>query len=227
MFQLTEKDSFPFVEDSADRHSRLCAQTVGGDKYAAKIKGPYDNLILKLAIRKAANKNVSASGDVIWLYNEALNNVIRKVQGRAKEYDKQNLGANTTTFLFTDGNITPLIELKVEIKPEKVHALSFKLNSLGSTHTLFPLAKEVDEAVDNLSAKLKLREDAKDVYSAANTDAYVAKVALVNQYNANFFDAAHDVNKEYAERLFPHTPRRSDDDDDNTGNSSGGTNGGK
>lgn len=227
MLQLTEKDSFPFVEDCTDRHVRLCAQTIGGEKYAAKIKVPYDNLNSKLVNRKAASKNVSAAGDVIWLHNEELNNVIRKVQGRAKEYDKQHLGANTTIFLLPDGNITPIIELKVEEKPVKVNAISLKLVSLGNTHTLFPLAAEVDLAVNNLTDKLKLREDAKTLYSAANTEAYVAKVALVNQYNANYFDAAHDVNKEYAEKLFPHITRHPDDDDDNTGNPSGGTTGGK
>lgn len=217
MFQLTDKDSFPFVDDSVDRHVRLCAQIVGGDKYSAAINVPYDNLIGKLDARKKARRNVSGAIDIIELHNDAVNSVIRKVQGRAKEFDSANLGAKTAVFLLPNGNITPVIEEKTKDKPEKAHEIALKISSLGNTHTLFPLAAELDEAANALTAKLKLKGDAEKAYLTANTEAYVAKVALVKQYNANYFDAAHDVSKEYAEKLFPRIIRRPDNDDKDNG----------
>lgn len=203
MYHLTENDSFPFVKDAAERHIRLCHQNKGGDKYATLIQGVVDNLSTKLTVRDTARKAVSSAGDTAWLADRMLDDVIRKFQGRAKEYDLANPGSNTLNLVLPEGNITSLINEPLEEEPTKANAVALKIKSLGETHTLYPLAAEIESAVTVCNEKLKIRNEAEKAFSEATAIAEIAKAAVVEQYNNTYHKAASEVDKNYAEKLFP------------------------
>lgn len=203
MYHLTDNDSFPFVKDAAERHVRLCFQNIGGEKYATAMEAPLAALVAKIDTRELARQAFSRTGDTAWLADRMLDDLIRKLLGRAKEYDTAHPGSHTQQLLFPGGNITELINEPLEVEPGKANQVSLKIKTLGSTHPLYPIAAEMDAAVDNVNAKLKLRDDAQKVYDEADAAAEVAKVAVAKQYNNNYHTAASDVDKYYAEKLFP------------------------
>ncbi|KOH46428.1 hypothetical protein [Sunxiuqinia dokdonensis] len=203
MFRLTDDDSNPRVEDAAERHMRLCDQLPGGDKYKQLILPFFDEFLLKKQVKKAARSAVNTALDATRLADRFLDDVIRKVHGRSKEYDNEHLGSNTQVFLFPNGNITSLVAAPMAESPAKAHEVSVKLVSLGAEHTLYPLAAEIDAAVDRYNEKLVSQDEAAIADGNAKTALYIAKTALVKQYNDNFHLAAVDFDKEYAERLYP------------------------
>jgi hypothetical protein len=203
MYHLTDNDSFPFVKDAAERHIRLCHQNIGGDSYTAAVEAPLTDLSTKLNTRELARKAVSNAGDTAWLADRMLDDILRKLQGRAKEYDLANPGSHTLELLLPKGNISDLINETLEEEPGKAHQVALKIKTLGSTHPLYTIAAEIDAAVDNCNAKIKLRDDAQKVYDEANASAEVAKVALIKEYNNNYHKAASDVDRYFAEKLFP------------------------
>ena len=203
MYHLTEKHSFPFVSSATIRHIHISMQVPGGDKYANRIQPIYNDFLAKMTARENALQVVAFATDTVWLFDGYLDDELRRIKGRCEEYDNLHAGSSTVTYVFPDGNISGIIREDVEIEPSKAHEVSLKIAALGAEHELFPLAAELQTAADNSTAKITLRKSAENLYKDANVAAVLAKVAVVNQYNANFFAAGNDLNKKYAESLFP------------------------
>jgi hypothetical protein len=203
MIKLTDDDSVPRVEDAVERHMRLCSQNPGGDKYKTIILPSYNDIEAKILAHKLAAKNASGALDSIRLSNSVLNDVIRDVQCRAKEYDRNNAGSHMADIIFPGGNITPIISTSDEYEPELAHGVAQRILSLGKDHALYSNAATIETAVTVCKAALAQRKVADDATTDAWTALILSKNALGERYNANYFLAATDVNKEYAEKLFP------------------------
>jgi hypothetical protein len=88
-------------------------------------------------------------------------------------------------------------------EPEEAEQIASKIESMGEENLLFPLAAEIREAVE------KCRQAAKDyaanlqTISGLQTEVELRKVNLSRQYAHNYFQAASEFGKNYAEKLFP------------------------
>jgi hypothetical protein len=203
MVRLTEDDSVPRVEDATERHMRLCAQTAGGEKYQKEIEPYYDALEVKITEHKTAQKNNTGALDIERLNKSILNDCLRDLQGRSKEFDRNHPGSNTVTFLFPDGNISSVVNLSDSDAPKEVHSITQKIISLGADHTLYPFAAQIETLIGKCKISLTNRETLAQAESDANTELVISKIALVNKYNGDFFVAASDVDKNFAEKLYP------------------------
>ena len=83
------------------------------------------------------------------------------------------------------------------------HSIAQKVIALGQDHELFPFAAKIEDAVANCRTVLAQQVNALQNDGDAKTALSISKVALVEQYNANYFLAATDVDKDFAEGLFP------------------------
>jgi hypothetical protein len=68
---------------------------------------------------------------------------------------------------------------------------------------LYPYAAKIESAVADCKDALAQQVAATRAEGDANTALVISKVALVRQYNAIYFTAASDVDKNYAEKLYP------------------------
>jgi hypothetical protein len=203
MVSLSENDSNPRVKDATERHMRLCNQNPKAEKYKLLIQPCYNDFEVKRIKLEEAQKDVNSAQDIVWLYVGALDILLRNLNGRAKEYDRNNLGSNTLGMLFPGGNITNVTSLSKKEIPDAAHAVAQKVIALGHTHELYPFAAKIEEAVTNCRSALAQQVKAIQNMGDAKTALNISKIAVVRQYNANFFIAAGDVNKEFAEKLFP------------------------
>jgi hypothetical protein len=182
---------------------RLCTQVPGGEKYGTSILPSYNDMMAKKAALKAAKKNVNSALDSVILFDTGLDDILRDVQGKAEAYDRKHPGSNTATLIFPNGNITPIITMPNEDEPEAAHGIAQKIQSLGAEHELYPNAALIEAAVVKCQTALKGRIDATTAHGEADTALYISKIMLVRKYNANYFVAANDVDKNFAEKLFP------------------------
>lgn len=203
MIRLSENDSVPRVEDGAERHMRLCNQTPNAEKYKAAILPHYNDFEEKIAKLRATEKEVSFAQDTVWLYDGALDNTLRDLGGRAKEFDRNNPGSNTAILLFPGGNISSIVTMPDKEEPDAAHSIAQKVVALGESHELYPYAAKIESAVADCRTALAQQVTAIQNQGDAKTALSISKVALVRQYNANYFVAASDVDKAFAEKLFP------------------------
>lgn len=216
MVRLSEDDSPARVEDATERHMRLCSQVKGGDKYRSLILPFYNDMVESRSSLDSLKKQVVASQDTIILRDSFLDDLIRDAQGRVKEFDRKNPGSNLLSLIFPGGIITPVITMPYHDEPATAHGIAMKIRSLGETHTLYPLAAEIDEAVEDCNLALKAEEGAIRAEGEGNIQLTLTKIKLVRQYNNNYFIAGNDVDKNYAEKLFPklrNTGKKEDDTD--------------
>jgi hypothetical protein len=203
MVRLSENDSNPRVKDATERHMRLCNQNPKAEKYKQLIQSCYNDFEVKRIKLEEAQKDVNSAQDIVWLFDGVLDNLLRNLNGRAKEYDRNNLGSSTVVMLFPGGNITSVTTLPDKEEPDAAHAIAQKVIALGDTHELYPFAAKIEEAVTNCRSALAQQVKAIQNMGDAKTALNISKIALVRQYNANYFVAAGDINKEFAEKLFP------------------------
>jgi hypothetical protein len=148
-------------------------------------------------------KEVNFAQDMIWLHDTGLDNVLRDLNGRPNEFDRNLPGSNTVTLLFPGGNISNIVTLPNKEEPDAAHGIVQKVVSLGPSHELFPFAAKIEEAVALCLTALTNHVIAIQNLGDAITALGISKVALVRQYNASYFIAAADVDKEFAENLNP------------------------
>ncbi|HEX3006918.1 MAG TPA: hypothetical protein VHO90_04820 [Bacteroidales bacterium] len=202
MVRLTDDDSYPRVEDASERHMRLCTQNVNGQKYSNLLKLFYDDFEEKSTAYKKAAKESTFAFDTGKLRNAELDGVLRDVNGRAKEYDRNHPGNSLEKMLFPDG-LTEVVDMPDAAEPEEARSISQKIKSLGAEHVLFPYAALLDAAITACETAFTGIVTANKAEGNAKTDFEITKLKLVKQYNDNFFIAAHDNGKFYAEKLFP------------------------
>lgn len=203
MVQLSEDDSVPRVDDGSYRHMRLCTQVPNADKYGKNLLPTYNDLMAKKAALKTAQRNWNSALDTVKLFDTGLDDLLRDVQGKAQEYDRNHPGSNTAKLIFPGGNITPIVTMPDAEEPEAAHGLALKIKSLGAEHVLYPLAALIEAAVDKCKTALLQQTAATTALGEASTALAISKLTLVRKYNANYFVAANDVDKNFAEKLFP------------------------
>lgn len=214
MTSLFERDSIPRVLDAAERCMRLCRQNRNADKYEKSLIPSYNDMMEKNQQRIKAGNDCTAAYDLVRLFDLNLDDCLRKVHSRSKEYDRENPGSSTLTMLFPKGNITPVITMPLDEEPDEAEQIAQKLTALGEQHPLYPLAKEIIDAVADCRKALKAQEEVTKVYYQTRTAAELSKLALIRQYNGMYFVAASEVGKSFAERLFPQLSASSRTDDD-------------
>ena len=203
MVRLTEKDSVPRVEDAVERNMRLCTKNLNGEKYKAPLVPLYNDFREKKAKVEAAQKEVNFAQDAVWLYDDVLDNGLRDLNGRAKEFDRNNQGSKTASLLFPKGNVTGIVTLPYNEEPDVAQSIAQKVVSLGEGHELYPFAAKIETAVADCRKALADQVTAIRNLGMTKTDLQLSKIKLIRQYNANYFIAATDVDKDFAEKLFP------------------------
>jgi hypothetical protein len=190
-------------QNASRRHMKLCRQNKKGETFIDKIKPAYIDLETKGNILKQVQDDRLDANDTVRLKDLFLDDELRKLHNRSKEYDRENPGENVAKLLFPNGNISSVITTSNSKQPQLVAQITKKVKSFGSDHALYPFAKSIDIHVNECNDALAAHEECIKAVNTAKTEVELAKAELRRIYNANYFDAASKFGKSYAERLFP------------------------
>ncbi len=202
MNYLKEYDSPEKVENGTMRHISLCRQTPGGEKFESLMKPVFGDFQLKRTALQMAGNNKDMATDIVYLCIGTLDDNIRKVQARAKEFDRENM-TEITAMIFPKGNISDIVNAPIRKEPDLALVIAQKIESLGNAHALYPLAAEIRAQVEKCKAAFADEAEKIKLVGQAEVEVTLAKLAVIKQYSSNYFIAAQDHGKQYAENLFP------------------------
>jgi hypothetical protein len=213
---LYRHDSVALHKRLVRRHIRLCGQIQGGAPYAQAIQPKLDNLIQKEQVLAVADETYENTYDDLILKDAELDNGVRTLFERSKQYDRDN-GGRISVLLFPDLTFSDIVNMPYSEEPKKVQSLIQKLETLGQGHELYPLISFLQQRVDAVNAALEARKQAAETIRRCQVDEELAKNDLRTQYEANYLDARKSLGRQIAESLFPKgTPRSPKKQEENT-----------
>jgi hypothetical protein len=218
---LYERQSTDAHLNAVRRHMRLCRQVKGGEQYAARIEAYQKDLEERQKITIKAIQDKESASDDVTLYDTDLDNSIRTLHEKCKQFDRDNTGRPVLNQLFTDGKLSTIIYAHVENEPDMADQLLTRLAALGASHPLNEQSPAIKTNIEKCRAALSIYHDAIKLQKAAEAVEEISKSNLRRQYEFNFLDLSKELGKNAANRLFPvisSSSRTSPDEGDN-GNS--------
>jgi hypothetical protein len=189
------------------RHIRLCGQVKGGAPYAQAIQPKLDHLLQAEQALSAADEMSENAYDDLILKDSELDNAVRTLFERSKQYDREN-GGNVSVLLFPDLTFSDIIYISYSEEPKKVSSLIQKLESLEQGHELRSLIDVLQQKVDAVNAALDARQQAAGNIRRCEVEVELAKNEIRAQYETNYLDARKLLGKQIAESLFPKVATR-------------------
>jgi hypothetical protein len=204
---IYKQDTLALHKRLTRRHIRLCGQIKGGASYAQAIQPKLNALLQTEQASAAADEVYENTYDDLVLKDAELDNGVRTLFERSKQYDRDN-GGNISVLLFPDLTFSDIVNMPYSEEPKKVQSLIQKLETLEQGHELRPLINFLQQRVDAVNVALEARKQAADNIRRCQVDEELAKNDLRAQYEANYLDARKLLGKQIAESLFPKIVRR-------------------
>jgi hypothetical protein len=204
---IYKQDTLALHKRLTRRHIRLCGQIIGGATYAQAIQPKLNALLQTEQMSTAADEAYENTYDDLVLKDAELDNGVRTLFERSKQYDRDN-GGHISVLLFPDLTFSDIVNMPYSEEPKKIQSLIQKLETLEQGHELRPLISILQQRVDAVNAALEARKQAADNIRRSQVDEELAKNDLRVQYEANYLDARKLLGKQIAESLFPKILRR-------------------
>jgi len=215
---LYERQSTDIQLNATRRHMRLCRQIKGGETYAARIETYQKDLEEKQKITDKARLEKESAYDDVILNDKDLDNSIRTLYEKCKQYDRDNTGRPVLNQLFTDGKLSTIIYAHVENEPDMADQLLARLAALGANHVLNEQSPAIKASIDKCRTVLVVYHNAIKLQKDAEAAEEISKSNLRRQYEFNYLDLSKELGKNAANRLFPvisSSSRTSPDESDN------------
>ena len=215
---LYERQSTDLHLNAAHRHMRLCRQIKGGEPYATRMEPYVNELTEKQKITGKAKLDKEIAYDDVILNDNDLDNTIRTLSEKCKQYDRENPGRPVLNQLFTDGKPSTIIYAHVENEPDLADQLLTRLAALGANHVLNEQSQVIKTNIEKCRAALVVYHNAIKIQKDAEAAEEISKSNLRRQYEFNFLDLSKEFGKSAANRLFPvisSSNRTSTDEEDN------------
>ena len=200
---LYDKQSSEAHLNAVKRHMRLCRQISGGEPYALQIEPYYQTLTEKRQASDQAKFEREAAYDLVVLNDSDLDNTLRTLFEKAKQYDRENPGRPVLTRLFIDGKLSGIIYASLKNEPQLAEQLIARLDALGEDHPLAEEKAKVQADVDKCQAALTAYQETIITHKSVVALEEIAQADLRRQYEFNYLDIAKEFGKSYANRFFP------------------------
>jgi hypothetical protein len=200
---LRATNSTETLLEISQRHARLCSHTPNGEQLAIAIQSKIEDLETKHQNRLKAKKTGDNTLDDVSLAELMLENSIRTLFDHCKHLDRDNPSGSILYKIFPEGKFGPYIEKTQQQLLDAGTTLLQRLENLGTEHSLYEKATPVREKIEKLQQTLQKYDDALKIEKQLFTAEQLAKTALREQYEINYFEARKQFRKNYANRLFP------------------------
>jgi hypothetical protein len=199
---LADRDSSALHLQVSHRHQRL-ARRYGFPAYATSIQPQIDALKAKSAAYDERELERQAAYDELQAADGDLDDTVRNLHSAAQTFDRENLGGGTLTTLFPDSRFTTVTEQPITQELTAIEGLITRLSSLGAQHALSPFIQKLQEGRQTVQDALTAQSTAITARAAADAEEELAQAALRRQYEINYYNAAKQLGKAGAEKLFP------------------------
>lgn len=210
---LRDADSSEKHLSVSRRHMRLCRKLKGAEFLIATIEPLHTRLVSTLAAKNQANEAEEDALDDRDACGREAADALRTASERAKQHDRDNLGGNVHAVVFPEGGFSSFINSNGTTSAPSCHLIATRIQSLGATHPLAPLAMELKNHGDTIDAVQTTFGDKLRARKLAEAEDELAQAALRRAYEDNWLDAQKKFGKS-ADRLFPRLRKRASNDDE-------------
>ena len=199
---LYQRDSASFMLNAIRRFIRLCHQNPAGAAFILIVQGVANALQSKYDLLLAAIIDRENAYDDVQLADYDLDNVIRNTYDTWKIYTRQHSSDLKVINFFTSGH-TEITRIPYVDEPNVADGLATKIESLGNTHSLYPLAAEIRIHTAKVRTGIEAHKERIRLQKAAEAEVEIAKMDAVRGYEVAYLDSRKSLGAEGAERLFP------------------------
>ncbi|MEK6480543.1 hypothetical protein WJR50_23570 [Catalinimonas sp. 4WD22] len=200
---LYERDGTRKHLSATRRHMRLCRQYQGTQFLIDQIQLPYNALRDKHeSTLKKLEEREDRYDDLLTADNQ-LDDQVRLVFRRCEEHDRASPAQAIMNQIFPEGKFGHIVNMNLQEEPDMVERLAMRLENLGDSHELYPLAAELRNRVTASRKAIKGYEDMIKQVKMAEAEEEIAQATLRRLYENNYLDARKQLGKIRAERLFP------------------------
>jgi len=200
---LYDRQSTAVHLSACGRHIRLCRQVPGTETLVAAIEPLFLALQGKQAQTRQTLWDRQAAYDSVQLADALLDDKVRTLFERGKQYDRENPGRPVVMQLFPDEKFSTVVNAPLVKEPDLVEQLKQRLENLGADHPLYPLAEPLGQAVAAVRNALAAYQNAITTLKSKEAEEEIAQANLRRQFEFNYYDAMRLFGKNFAQRLFP------------------------
>lgn len=206
------RDSASFMLNAVRRHRRLCNKISYGASYSEAILPAATALEGKYKLLKTASGNREDAYDDVMLADSDLDNIIRDTFDTWKPYLRNHQTDLQANRVFPDGKFSNIIRLPYADEPNEADGVAAKIESLGATHPLYPLAARIKTQTAVVRNAIAAHKEAIRKQKLEEAEVEIAKMDLVRAYEVNYLDARKQNGAIAADRLFPQFISRDKDE---------------
>lgn len=219
---LYQRDSALFMLNAVRRHQRLCRKNPGGESFIQAIVPAFSALEDRCKLLEEASHRREDAYDDILLADLDLDNTIRNVFDACKTFDRTHSEGSLVNLVFSNGTFSEIVRLPYQDEPNVADTLAVKIEKLGNTHELYPMADAIRKATANVRKAIEVHKEAIRNEKSAEAEVEIAKAGLIRAYEVNYLEARKKSGSAKADRLFPALSSRVKEED--TGESPAETN---
>lgn len=199
---LADRDSTALHLQTARRHQRL-ARRYGLSTYASDMQPHITALKARAEEYEERELDRQAAYDELQAADSDLDDTVRNLHSAAQSYDRDHLGANTLISLFPDNRFTSVTALPITQELTAIEGLITRLSALPAQHPLASFITKLQSGKEAVRAALAAQSTAVIARATADAQEELAQAALRRQYEINYYNAAKQLGKAGAEKLFP------------------------
>jgi hypothetical protein len=193
----------------ARRHQRLSKQVVNDNELVNGIQPSVDKVIAKNSDLESKQYERENAYDDVILSDRNLDDRIRSLYAECQQHDRQNPGDATLIKIFPDEKYGEIVKLPFLREINEAGKMVVRIESLGTEHPIYPMAGQMQSAIDNTSAAIEAHTAAIRNVKMAEAEVEIAREELIRQYEINYLDARKKYGRITAEKLFPKASSRS------------------
>ena len=205
---LRDNDSTEKHLNTVRRHTRLSKHISGTEEFVTNIQAPYDELKAKQAATKTRIEAREDAYDDLIFQDGLLDNAVRSSFEKCKQYDRDNVGQSVLKQIFPDEKYGDIVRAPIASEPDEVEKIKIRIEELGESHTLYPLAATLQKRIDTSRQAISMLNDAIRAQKMAEADEEIVQMKLRQQYENNYLDLRKKLGRDTAEMLFPKTSSR-------------------
>jgi hypothetical protein len=205
---LRNNDSTDKHLNTVRRHTRLCKQISGTEEFVTNIQPAYNELKEKQALTQAKAEEREDAYDDLIFQDGLLDNAVRSTFEKCKQFDRDNIGQSVLKQIFPEEKFSDIIREPIASEPDEVEKIKIRIEELGDTHTLYPLAAILQERIDASRQAITALNDSIRAQKMAEAEEEITQGKLRQQYENNYLDARKKLGRQTAEMLFPKTSSR-------------------
>ncbi|MBN1182044.1 MAG: hypothetical protein JXB49_07135 [Bacteroidales bacterium] len=200
---LNSNDSPGRCLNNVRRHQRLIKRVVNDEELIKNIQTEYNTLEQKMNVAEEKEMLRENADDDLLLADRNLDDTLRTVFEKCKQYDRDHIGERVLISVFPDETFGDIVRLPFVKEVLEVESIITRIEGLGTGHALVSLGQDIRTKANACNEAIKAVDSAIRDTKMAEAEVDIAKEALIRKYESNYLDARKKYGRITADKLFP------------------------